>query len=314
MEKIDRYKRNIPNELKNLKQWLVYKEIPRKTKDGKIKIAKIPYSAITLSAKDWNDTKKHSSFEHALSVLVKNKFDGLSFALTDNDPYVCIDLDNSVDKDGKISIFAMSIVKLFDDTYREISCSNRGLHIFLKGEIDKNMNMQSKGIEMYSNNRTIAMTGNIETNIFEKRTEILNYNSEIKKLYNNFLPKNKPIYHNNYLSNFNDVPDIKRVIETMLRVNNTARTYFENGNISNDCSLDDFKFLLLLRSFTHADESMMKEIFLQSALSRLGENTKRKNDEGYLKYLNNTINKVNRVGNNDFWKYENKKLTQREVL
>lgn len=39
--------------------------------------------------------------------------------------------------------------------------SGKGIHIFVKGTIPKNLNLSSQGIEMYKNNRYIAVTGNI---------------------------------------------------------------------------------------------------------------------------------------------------------
>ena len=52
-------------------------------------------------------------------------------------------------------------IKDFNDTYIEISQSRRGLHIFVKGKIEKNFNNQLEKVEMYQENRCIAMTGNI---------------------------------------------------------------------------------------------------------------------------------------------------------
>lgn len=49
----------------------------------------------------------------------------------------------------------------FNGTYVEISQSGMGIHIFAKGEIEKNFNNQLEKVEMYQENRCIAMTGNI---------------------------------------------------------------------------------------------------------------------------------------------------------
>ena len=45
----------------------------------------------------------------------------------------------------------------------EISQSGKGLHIFAKGSIKKNFNNQIEKVEMYHENRCIAMTGELFT-------------------------------------------------------------------------------------------------------------------------------------------------------
>lgn len=319
MKNIDNYRKNIPNELMEKDQWLVFKKIPRKNPNGETKISKIPYSAITLSAKGWNERQNFASFDKALSVLVDNNFDGLSFALTEEDPFICIDLDNCI-KDGQISLFAKSIVKTFEGSYIELSASTEGIHIFMKGDIPANLNQQNKGIEIYKTNRCIAMTGDIYNKHFEASTEILDFDEELQKLYKSLTatskaksekyPKN---YYRENMPSQMDLPDTRTIIDTMCKVNPRARDYFYGTNLSGDWSRDNFIFLLLLRSFTHGNSHLMESIFLESALSRLGSKTKRKSDEAYLKYLRASIQKANQVGNSDFWNYNFKRLAQKEV-
>ena len=62
--------------------------------------------------------------------------------LSRDDPFVCIDLDN-VDK-NLLKMFQAD----FSDTYKEISQSGMGIHIFAKGEIEKNFNNQLEKVEM----------------------------------------------------------------------------------------------------------------------------------------------------------------------
>ncbi len=319
MKNIDNYRKNIPNELMEKDQWLVFKKIPRKNPNGETKISKIPYSAKSLSAKGWNERQNFASFDKALSVLVNNNFDGLSFALTEEDSFVCIDLDNCI-KDGQISLFAKSIVKTFEGSYMELSASTKGIHIFLKGNIPTNLNQQNKGIEIYKTNRCIAMTGDIYSKHFEASTEALYFDEELQKLYKSLTATSRAKSEGNPKNRYRQntpiqtgLPDTRTIIETMCKVNPRARDYFYGTNLSGDWSRDDFIFLLLLRSFTHGNSHLMESIFLESALSRLGSKTKRKNDEAYLKYLRASIQKANQVGNSDFWNYDFKRLTQKEV-
>ena len=88
------------------------------------------------------------------------------------------------------------------------------------------------------------------------------------------------------------VPDSNTVIETMCRYNARERALFEGPYTSGDASKDDFSLLLFLNSFTHGNAEMMKELFLKSALNRIGDRSKRRTEKGYLKYLEDNISKA----------------------
>lgn len=179
VEMIEKYRRNRPLELKSYNQWLWFKKIKNTDKKGKVKTIKIPVSPITLSSKGWNLREQWADFETAIDGLQNSGCDGLSFILTKDDPFLCIDLDN-VSEDKK------ALVDDFSETYIEISQSGKGLHIFAKGEIADNFNNQIEKVEMYQNNRCIAMTGNsidgISNNIIDKQSEIDRYSMSVLRL------------------------------------------------------------------------------------------------------------------------------------
>ena len=179
VEMIEKYRRNRPLELKSYNQWLWFKKIKNTDKKGKVKTIKIPVSPITLSSKGWNLREQWADFETAIDGLQNSGCDGLSFILTKDDPFLCIDLDN-VSEDKK------ALVDDFSETYIEISQSGKGLHIFAKGEIADNFNNQIEKVEMYQNNRCIAMTGNsidgISNNIIDNQSEIDRYSMSVLRL------------------------------------------------------------------------------------------------------------------------------------
>ncbi|MBF1168775.1 MAG: DNA primase [[Eubacterium] sulci] len=291
---IEKYRRNIPLELKSYNQWLWFKKIKNADKKGKVKTIKIPVSPITLSTKGWNLRKQWADFETAINGLPNSGCDGLSFILTKDDPFICIDLDN-VSEDKK------ALVDDFSDTYIEISQSGKGLHIFSKGSIKKNFNNQIEKVEMYHENRCIAMTGELFT---------VNYLAEnkqdtIDKYYKLYSPK-ESLYRaiESYNEDLNSIPNEDMVLEAMLKHNEKARDLFYGSNLSGDASKDDFQLLLLLNSFTHGNHEMMKSIFLQSALNRMGDKSKRKTEIGYMKYLDESIEKAIRCGNRKYWDYD----------
>ena len=292
------YLQNIPIELREYKQWLWFKKIRKPGLKGKEKILKIPISPITFKADDWNNKEQWADFETAVNNIESSSCDGLSFVLSRDDPFVCIDLDNVNNKKQEM------LINDFNGTYVEISQSGIGIHIFTKGEIEKNFNNQLEKVEMYQENRCIAMTGNIyKFNDFVAEKVLLKQ-KELDKYYKLFSPKRsvREIIRK-YQEVAECVPDSNTVIETMCRYNARARALFEGSYTSGDASKDDFSLLLFLNSFTHGNAEMMKELFLKSALNRIGDRSKRRTEKGYLKYLEDSISKAIQGGNKRYWDY-----------
>lgn len=294
----ENYLQNIPIELREYKQWLWFKKIRKQDLKGKEKILKLPVSPITLKSDNWNNKEQWADFETAVNNIESSGCDGLSFVLSRNDSFVCIDLDNVDNK--KQDMF----INDFNGTYVEISQSGMGIHIFAKGEIEKNFNNQLEKVEMYQENRCIAMTGNIyEFNDFVA-VKVLLKQKELDKYYKLFSPKRsvREIIRK-YQEVAECVPDSNTVIETMCRYNTRARALFEGTYTSGDASKDDFSLLLFLNSFTHGNAEIMKELFLKSALNRIGDRSKRRTEKGYLKYLEDSISKAIQGGNKRYWDY-----------
>lgn len=309
---INQYQKNIPKELQDSPQWVVFKKIPRTNRYGETKIAKIPMSALTLSASDWNSKKMWTSFEEALSVLVHSEVDGLAFVLSSDDPFACIDLDHCLENDS-LNLLSKAIIETFTGSYMELSQSKEGIHIFCKGRVPGNINSQVNGIEIYQDNHCIAMTGDVDSRHLKGSGALIDYDKELNQLCQDYVPKyeHKPITA--YSTNTGEIPDAITIVETMCHFNQRARELFYGSNLSGDWSKDDFTLLLLLRSFTHGNSQLMESIFLQSALSRLGEGSKRNNEASYLKYLRKSIQKANQIGHQNFWDYQFMKPQRKEL-
>ncbi|MDY2572834.1 MAG: DNA primase [Fusobacterium necrophorum] len=294
----ENYLQNIPIELREYKQWLWFKKIRKQGLKGKEKILKLPVSPITFKSDDWNNKEQWADFETAVNNIESSGCDGLSFVLSRDDPFVCIDLDSVDNK--KQDMF----INDFNGTYVEISQSGMGIHIFAKGEIEKNFNNQIEKVEMYQENRCIAMTGNVYKFNDFVANKVLLKQKELDKYYKLFSPK-KSVREviRKYQEAAECVPDSDTVLETMCRYNARARALFEGSYTSGDASKDDFSLLLFLNSFTHGNAEMVKEIFLKSALNRMGDRSKRRTEKGYMKYLEDSISKAIQGGNKRYWDY-----------
>lgn len=293
----ENYLQNIPVELREYKQWLWFKKIRKKDLKGKEKILKIPVSPITFKSDDWNNKEQWADFETAVNNIESSGCDGLSFVLSKDDPFVCIDLDDV--QENILKMFQAD----FSDTYKEISQSGKGIHIFVKGKIEKNFNNQLEKVEMYQENRCIAMTG--DTHKFENPGvgKVISKQSKLDKYYRLFAPKDSIRKKILTYQRSNSVPETDKVIEIMCMYNAKAKALFEGSYTSGDASKDDFGLILFLNSFTHGNAEMMKEIFLQSALNRIDDRSKRRTEEGYLRYLDESIKKAVQGGNKLYWNY-----------
>lgn len=291
------YLKNIPQELREYKQWLWFKIYHNEDKNGKIKAVKIPISPITYQSNGWNKVENQADFETALNGLENSGCDGLSFVLTEDDPFICIDVDKLSDiQNEKIT----DIIQDFNLTYKEMSVSENGMHIFAKGEIPRNINNQIQHFEMYQSNKCIAMTGNL----IDEHKDIADMYGTVNQYYELYAPKeleqNASVNHRTISD---EVPDVRGVLKAIYQYNSKGRMLFRGEYSTGDASKDDFQLLLILNSFTHGDSELMLDIFLHSALNRMGDMSKRKTEAAYIKYLNQSIKKAQMVGGSNYWNY-----------
>ena len=123
----------IPAELRVCKRWVLW-GWRNNEKGKKTKVPKTLGKRGIIAAKS-NDPASWLSFEEAKAAFTENPetFDGIMMALTAQDPYVFVDLDNAVDGKGHIKPWASEIVSRFK-SFTELSVSGTGLHIIGQGK------------------------------------------------------------------------------------------------------------------------------------------------------------------------------------
>jgi len=150
---------NIPDELKALAQWVVWR---REGRNGKM--TKVPYDAKTDERASTDEAETWSTFEQATNSLARTEdYDGIGFVFTAEDPYVGVDLDKCRDgKTGHVQPLAQEIVNGLA-SYTEVSQSGRGLHVLVKGKLPgkgkRKVVEGVGGVEIYDTGRYFAMTG-----------------------------------------------------------------------------------------------------------------------------------------------------------
>ncbi len=148
---------NIPDELKALKQWVVYRLEKKPEKD---KLEKVPYKTNAVNASTTNP-KTWCSFEQAVEAFEEEGFDGIGFVFTKDDPYCGIDFDHCVNLETKvIESWAMEWIGKFA-SYTEYSPSGTGIHIIVQGQILSEKGIKKGDYEMYDHARYFTFTGDI---------------------------------------------------------------------------------------------------------------------------------------------------------
>jgi len=182
----------IPENLKTRTQWIVWKL--EKTIDGKT--TKIPYipkggylkKASTTNPLHWN------TFEMAVKYCENRKMSGIGFVFTQSDLYCGIDLDNCVDENGEIAVWAKDILNQFSGCYAEKSQSGRGIHIIciakLPGSGTKKTLPGYPGVhvEIYDQGRFFCMTGNV----LDGHSKVIDCQKQVTSLYHTINPKPEP--------------------------------------------------------------------------------------------------------------------------
>jgi len=153
---------NIPQEIKNLKQWVC-------TRGD----SKVPMCAEVNCAASSTDESLWSSFDTARASVEQGYYDYVGFVFNNNG-IVGIDIDDGYD-DGLMSELAADIIGKCK-SYTEKSKSGRGFHILLYGDLPFKGKNNLKGVEIYKSSRYFIMTGDtlLYHNIVESQ-EAINY-------------------------------------------------------------------------------------------------------------------------------------------
>lgn len=278
---------NIPNELRSLKQFVVWKYKSRKTG----KPAKIPYSPIGQRKASSTDESTWSTLCAAIKVLSGDKYNGLGFVL--HHPFVGIDLDNCRNGiTGEIDEWAWEIILLID-SYTEVSPSGTGIHILAKGALSGpgiNRSLDGHKVEIYNKSRYFTLTGqrveSITKSIEQREKEISHLYEKAKPPTKTNQAESKPKKSVRSALCLDD----EKILEIAKRAKN--RVKFEqlfNGNWSGFTSQSEADLALCSQiAFYTQDPTQIDRLFRHSGLNR--EKWEQRAD-----YRNSTIEKA--IGN-----------------
>lgn len=287
----------IPQELKSLKRWGLYK-LEWQPERGKY--TKYPKDPSNGGNGKSNDPATWSDFETALQAMGDYGMDGLGFYF--QPPYVGIDVDH-LDQDldrwraGEVDENEVQHFLTITKSYAETSVSGTGIHIIVKGEIPGDRRRKGN-VEMYTSGRFFAMTGN----------QIGPYN-EINRpkpklmelLYDRYLRTSSEVpLANNQLPQLNNLSETEVIARAeSSRTGQRFRMFMEGGweQFYTSQSEDDLAFANDLAFWTGRDFAKMDSIFRQSNLIRGKWDEKHGKTTYGVATLNKAINETHDVFN-----------------
>ncbi|MCX6343466.1 MAG: phage/plasmid primase, P4 family [Armatimonadetes bacterium] len=261
---------NIPQELKDLRQWVCYRIEERNGKP-----TKIPYrtdKAGRGNAKS-NDPSTWHTFDDVVAAVDKpvNKFDGIGFVLSESDPYVFIDLDHVVN-DGEIEPWAQEMIKRVD-SYTELSQSGSGIHIIARANKPgpRCRTHSQPQFEIYDDVRLVVFTGKLWDN---SPTNINDAQQVVREIYFGVFGENLcNVPPKETTRNARPVGKSDPVIieEALSATNGEKFRRLWNGNTgeyNGDASAADMALCCMLAYRTDKDPARMDRLFRESGLMR----------------------------------------------
>ena len=267
--------KNVPEEMKALPNWCVYRTWQREDKDKKGKVLKSAVTGEGASSKnpgDWTD------FHTAMKYAKENGFAGVSFLLEAKNGITCIDLDECVlnAETGEMKERATKLIDSLKGTYMERSTSGNGVHIFIKDDILKGgkyrstaVDAQKGDLEVFDNQRVISMTGNMfsETNTLTRAgsAATVYLRKELGE------QKQRPIVADSHPrpssgTHLSD-SELVRWIRSSKKASDFDALYSGKG-LSGDKSNDDAKLAHILLFFSGGDKEQTLRIIRESGQNR----------------------------------------------
>ena len=351
----DKGYKNIPNELKQNNAWIRYNLIDQ----GREKPSKIPYWpnkqywAKVNNSDTWGryntvissidtqyklpvwmrinpDTKKWDFNNPEYIKYIYKKFDGIGYVFSEGDIFVGIDYDNWFDKNGNINDKCKEILSLCNNSYTELSQSEKGGHTIVKlSSVEEKIKLSKElnkrygnptgvrnddiGIECYFTGRYFVMTGNV----IENYTEIKEVDVDtVLSLFKGIRKETKPKTQN--LAPRTDLNlDDQEILDLCKKAKNSDKIFDLYNQVGKDGNSEGDLSLISLFCFYTQDEEQIKRLMKNSPRyrekfdrpdDRLGKDIRKAianrsenyNPEEYYKHQSNSnVTKFKKTNIND---------------
>ncbi|MFD2446691.1 phage/plasmid primase, P4 family [Bacillus sp. CGMCC 1.16607] len=256
----------IPEELKQIPQWVLWKSREKTDKNGVEYLTKEPCSLDGKMDINWTDKKNWNSFDTVKKVYEQGGFNGVGIVINGNNNLVCVDLDDFKD----INNIPAEKYNLTLYSYTEKSPSGNGLHIWIEGVKPSWVGTKKNGVEFFgSSNKFLTVTGDVFTDLpVKKNQKLINYiadkyfQEDKKKSSNNGQEVGRPSRQ----------LDDDTVLNKMFNAKNGKKIAdLFNGSTSSSYSSDseaDLAMCNYLAYWTNGNAEQMDRLFRRSALYR----------------------------------------------
>jgi hypothetical protein len=144
----------VPQVLVRCPQWVAWESRDR---EGERKPEKVPIDPKSGRTASISNRDTWGSFREASARCEKDQLDGIGFVLTADDDLLAIDLDGCRNPETKkLTKVAIELLRSIN-SYAEVSPSGTGIHIWVEGDIPRNV--RQTGIEIYRERRFMTVTG-----------------------------------------------------------------------------------------------------------------------------------------------------------
>lgn len=146
----------IPQELRDIPRWVMWKLVQRSKPNGDKVWAKMPMTIEGKAASSTN-AATWTSYDDVCDALIMGEgFDGIGLVLGAD--VQGIDLDDCRSADGSLTDLATEVLERVDG-YAEVSPSGTGIKIFARTNLDGSRTKKEVGVELYREGRYFTVTG-----------------------------------------------------------------------------------------------------------------------------------------------------------
>lgn len=263
---------NLPNELKNLDNFLVW----RLEDIGKEKPAKIPYNPDNHWKCAVTKKENFASFYKAKEVFKKSgkNYSGVGIGLfpAGLPSDICVvDFDGVLDGSGELLPQFEEIQEWIEDfnTYTEVSQSKTGLHLFFYGNppgATTRKALSDFPVEIYCKGRFIAVTGEV----WHGYNQIRECQQTLENFYYRCFGKDNPkIDYSRQETTLSSDRSDETILKIISHSRNAAKfnALFSGGGDSDDRSADDIALANIIAFYTQ-DSDQIISIMRKSSLVR----------------------------------------------
>ncbi|HZY25011.1 MAG TPA: hypothetical protein VFE71_04240, partial [Bacteroidales bacterium] len=254
----------IPEELKALKNWLLWKYEDRTDSKGNIKKTKVPYQisgkkADSMNPGTWGELDKVlKTYER-----FPDQYNGIGFIFSENSGIMGLDFDHIRDpKSGKWDENALEEIKSLN-SYAELSPSGTGAHVICIAEIP-GKRRRAGPREMYETGRYFTVTGDY----IEGTAQNVNQSQEaVNGLYNKWFPSvNKQVANKKKSPELSD-EDVLNLCRNAKNAEKFNSLYA--GNIKGFASQSEADLSLCsIMAFYTQNKEQLNKLFCESKLFR----------------------------------------------